>query len=51
MRNKKIYTRNQLVEIVQQMKADGKVVVTTNGCFDVLQRRSPALPASRAGTR
>ena len=36
MPNKKIYSRNQLVEIVQQLKADGKVVVTTNGCFDVL---------------
>ena len=36
MPDKKIYTRNQLVEIVQQLKADGKVVVTTNGCFDVL---------------
>ncbi len=36
MPNKKIYPRNQLVEIVQQLKADGKIVVTTNGCFDVL---------------
>ena len=36
MQNKKIYPRNQLVEIVQQLKADGKIVVTTNGCFDVL---------------
>ena len=36
MRNEKIYSRNQLVGIVQQLKADGKVVVTTNGCFDVL---------------
>ena len=36
MPNKKIYSRNQLVGIVQQLKADGKVVVTTNGCFDVL---------------
>ena len=36
MPNKKIYTRNQLVEIVRQLKVDGKVVVTTNGCFDVL---------------
>ena len=36
MSNKKIYPRNQLVEIVQQLKADGKIVVTTNGCFDVL---------------
>ena len=36
MPNEKIYPRNQLVEIVQRLKADGKVVVTTNGCFDVL---------------
>ena len=36
MPDKKIYPRNQLSEIVQQLKADGKVVVTTNGCFDVL---------------
>ena len=36
MPDKKIYPRNQLVEIVQRLKAGGKVVVTTNGCFDVL---------------
>ena len=36
MPNEKIYPRNQLVEIVQQLKTDGKIVVTTNGCFDVL---------------
>jgi len=36
MPKKKIYPRNQLAEIVQQLKAEGKVVVTTNGCFDVL---------------
>ena len=36
MSNEKIYPRNQLVEIVHQAKVDGKIVVTTNGCFDVL---------------
>ena len=36
MPNKKIYPRNQLTEIIQSVQTDGKVVVTTNGCFDVL---------------
>ena len=36
MPDKKIYSRNQLIEIIQGVQADGKVVVTTNGCFDVL---------------
>ena len=36
MPNEKIHPRNQLAEIVHQAKARGKVVVTTNGCFDVL---------------
>ena len=36
MPDKKIYPRNQLTEIIQSVQADGKVVVTTNGCFDVL---------------
>ena len=36
MPEKKIYSRHQLTEIIQGAQADGKVVVTTNGCFDVL---------------
>lgn len=36
MLNKKIHPRNQLVEIVDRAKVDSKIVVTTNGCFDVL---------------
>ncbi len=36
MLNKKIYHRNELALHLQQAKAHGNVVVTTNGCFDVL---------------
>ncbi len=36
MSERKIYPRNQLAEILQGARAEGKVVVTTNGCFDVL---------------
>ena len=36
MSERKIYPRNQLAEILQTSRAVGKVVVTTNGCFDVL---------------
>ncbi len=36
MSKRKIYPRNQLAEILQGSRAEGKVVVTTNGCFDVL---------------
>ena len=36
MLNQKIHQRSELVSILQQAKADGAVVVTTNGCFDVL---------------
>ena len=32
----KIYHRNELAPLLQDAKAAGKVVVTTNGCFDVL---------------
>ena len=32
----KIYHRNELAHLLQEAKAAGKVVVTTNGCFDVL---------------
>ncbi len=36
MLRSKIYYRNELAPLLQNAKADGKVVVTTNGCFDVL---------------
>ena len=36
MLNQKVYHRNELASCLQQAKADGNVVVTTNGCFDVL---------------
>ncbi len=36
MSKQKIQDRNQLASILQQAKTDGAVVVTTNGCFDVL---------------
>lgn len=36
MFNQKIYHRNELASLLQQLKTEGKVVVTTNGCFDVL---------------
>ncbi len=36
MSNQKIYQRSKLASILQQARADGTVVVTTNGCFDVL---------------
>ena len=32
----KIYTRKELATILQHLKSKNKVVVTTNGCFDVL---------------
>jgi len=34
--SQKIYTRKELVEIVRYVQREGKKVVTTNGCFDVL---------------
>ena len=36
MLNPKIYQRSELASILQRLKAEGKTVVTTNGCFDVL---------------
>lgn len=36
MAQHKIYQRKELAEILQQLRTEGKVVVTTNGCFDVL---------------
>ena len=36
MLRQKIYPRNELASILQQSKVEGNVVVTTNGCFDVL---------------
>ncbi len=36
MSNQKIYQRSELASVLQKAKTDGDVVVTTNGCFDVL---------------
>ncbi len=36
MSHEKIHSRQALASKLQQLKTDGKVVVTTNGCFDVL---------------
>ena len=36
MLNQKIYHRSELASILKQAKTEGAVVVTTNGCFDVL---------------
>lgn len=36
MLHQKILPRNEIVSILQQSKVEGNVVVTTNGCFDVL---------------
>lgn len=36
MLNRKIYHRSELASILKQAKTNGAVVVTTNGCFDVL---------------
>ena len=36
MLNQKIHHRSELASILNQAKTDGAVVVTTNGCFDVL---------------
>lgn len=36
MSHQKIRQRGELAATLQQAKADGSVVVTTNGCFDVL---------------
>ena len=36
MLNQKIYHRSELASVLQQLKTEGKTVVTTNGCFDVL---------------
>ena len=36
MSNEKVHNRSQLASILQQAKSGGDVVVTTNGCFDVL---------------
>ena len=32
----KVYTRQQLIQILKQERARQRVVVTTNGCFDLL---------------
>lgn len=36
MEQQKIYKHNELATIIQHLKSEGNVVVTTNGCFDVL---------------
>ena len=36
MPNQKIYHRSELASVLQRATADGNIVVTTNGCFDVL---------------
>ena len=36
MSSQKIHERSQLASILEKAKAEGTVVVTTNGCFDVL---------------
>ncbi len=36
MSQKKIYMCKELVTILEHLRSNGKVVVTTNGCFDVL---------------
>ena len=36
MSNQKIYHRSELASVLQKVKTDRNVVVTTNGCFDVL---------------
>ena len=32
----KIFNRNELATVLQQLKSEGNVIATTNGCFDVL---------------
>ncbi len=36
MTQNKIFQRKELAAIIQRLKSEDKVVVTTNGCFDVL---------------
>lgn len=36
MSSQKIHNRSQLASVLRQAKSGGAVVVTTNGCFDVL---------------
>ena len=36
MSNKKIITLNHLIKIVQKLKSQNKIIVTTNGVFDIL---------------
>ena len=36
MSQEKIYTRKELATKLEHLRSNGKVVVTTNGCFDVL---------------
>ena len=36
MAKDKIYSADRLVKVIEGLKRDGKVVVFTNGCFDIL---------------
>ena len=36
MSNKKIITLNHLIKIIQKLKSQNKIIVTTNGVFDIL---------------
>jgi D-glycero-beta-D-manno-heptose 1-phosphate adenylyltransferase len=36
MAKEKIFSADRLVKVIEGLKADGKVVVFTNGCFDIL---------------
>lgn len=36
-RSRKVVSRSRLREIIRQLKSDGKKVVFTNGCFDLIQ--------------
>ena len=51
MPDKKIYSRNQLTEIIQGAQADGKIVGNNQRLFRCTTRRSSTLPASRPGAR
>ena len=36
MANQKILSRKKIIEIVKKLKKQGKIIVFTNGCFDLL---------------
>ena len=47
--NQKIFTRSELVPQVKQWKAEGKKIVFTNGCFDLLHAGHVAYLTEAAG--